>query len=199
MALGYKKSECLSLRHEELCSINSALLAAGFVGTWDTDVPAGRSILDEGAAESRAGDVGLAGQPVPMEMALRRMHPDDRGWVFDRIRRARHTGGPFSAEFRVLTGTGEVRWVLDRGTLALDETGAMRGSDVYIDTTNTHRGSLPPDHSNELCETDPLIVAADRCIEAHAAIGLIGDRKLQRLSDLMLFAIGRALAGHTRI
>ncbi|MCJ2139085.1 PAS domain-containing protein [Methylobacterium sp. E-066] len=178
--------------------INPALQAAGLVGTWDTDVPAGRSVLDEGAADLLAGDGGLAGQPMPLDIALRRMHPDDRGWVFDRIRRVRETGGSFSAEFRVLTGTGEVRWVLNRGTLAPDETGVMHGRGAYIDTTDTHRGSFLPDHPIEMHETDPLIVAADRCIAAHAAIGLVGDRKLQRLSDMMLFAIGRTLAGRTR-
>jgi hypothetical protein len=145
-----------------------------------------------------AGDAVLAGQPVPMEIALRRMHPDDHAWVFDRIRRARHTGGAFSAEFRVLTGTSEVRWVLNRGSLAPDETGAMRGRGAYIDTTDTHRSPFLLNHAVEMRETDPLMVAADRCIQAHTAIDRLGDRGLRRLSDLMLLAIGRTIARRTR-
>ncbi len=51
--------------------------------------------------------------------------------VFDRIRRIRRTGGPFSAEFRVRTATHDVKWVLTLGTLAPDEAGMMRGRGCY--------------------------------------------------------------------
>ncbi len=44
---------------------NQSLRSAGLIGTWSTDVPAGRSILDEGAARLLAGDAGLAGLAVP--------------------------------------------------------------------------------------------------------------------------------------
>ncbi len=115
-----------------------ALQAAGLIGTWNTDVKAARSVLDSGAAALLAGDVGLAGQPLPLEIALQRAHPDSRDWVFDRIRRMRRTGGPFSAEFRVETPTHHVKWVLTLGILAPDEAGMMRGPGCYIDTTSTH-------------------------------------------------------------
>ena len=53
----------------------AALQAAGFVGTWDTDVPAGRSVLDAGAATLLAGNPSLAGQPPSLPPAPRRVHP----------------------------------------------------------------------------------------------------------------------------
>lgn len=181
-----------------IAAVSPALQAAGFIGTWDTDVPAGLSVLDEGAAQMLAGNAGLAGQLVPLDVALGRTHPDDRGWLFDRIRRVRQAGGPVSAEFRILTDTGDVRWILNRGCLAPDERGAMHGCGAYIDTTDSHCSLSLPDHPIEIYETDPLIVAVDRCIAAHAAIDRVGDRGLRRLSDMMLFAIGRTLAGRTR-
>lgn len=115
-----------------------ALRAAGLVGVWNTNVVAGRSLLDEGAATLLAGNPSLAGTPLPLEAALVTIHPDDRNWVFERIRRVRQTGGPFSAEFRILTGDGRVRWILNRGTLTPDATGAMKGLGAYLDTTDSH-------------------------------------------------------------
>lgn len=177
---------------------NLALQAAGFIGTWEADVPTARSVLDEGAAALLTGDASLAGQLIPLEAVLSRTHPDDRGWLYERICRARRTGGSLSAEFRVLTEAGDVRWILNRGNLAPDETGTMHGYGVFLDTTDSHRSPFLPIEPVELRETDPLLVAADRYIEAHAAISQTGFRKLRRLSEMMLFEIGHTLADRTR-
>lgn len=177
-------------------AVAPALQAAGLIGVWNTNVVAGRSILDEGAAAILAGNPSLAGELLPLEVALGRTHPDDRDWVFERIRRVRQTGGPFSAEFRILGEKDEVRWVLNRGTLVRDQAGAMHGRGVYIDTTDSHSGPFisaaavapRPDHE------DPLIAAADQCVEVHAALKRGGYVDLRHLSETLLFGIGRSLA-----
>ncbi|MDP4022847.1 PAS domain-containing protein [Methylobacterium sp. NEAU 140] len=179
-------------------TVPPGLLAAGFIGTWDTDVAAGRSVLDAGAAALLAGNADLAGQPIPMEVALGRTHPDDRGWVFERIRRARSTGGPFSAEFRILTETGGIRWILNRGSLTPDADGRMRGRGAYIDTTDSHPDLFMPAAGITVPEADPLIAAADRSLEAHAAIARSGREDLRELSELLLAGIGRTLAQRWR-
>ncbi|MCJ2037012.1 PAS domain-containing protein [Methylobacterium sp. J-068] len=171
-----------------------ALRAAGLIGTWSTDVAAGRSILDPGAAAMLAGDPGLADQPLPLEAALGCTHPDDRDWVFARIRRARLTGGPFSAEFRIRSATGEVRWVLNRGTLLRDVTGAMHGSGAYIDTTDSHPKRFLSAASLDREGDDPLVIAADRCLEVHAALQRTGHADLRDLTGMLLTGIGMALA-----
>lgn len=176
-----------------------ALQAAGLVGTWSTDVQAARSILDDGAAALLAGDASLAGYPLPLEIALQRTHRDDRDWVFNQIRRMRRTGGPFSAEFRVETASRDVRWVLNLGTLALDEAGMMLGRGCYIDTTSAHenpfwRGETAELHAAVLPEAlDPLDVACDHSIEAHKAIVQTGNPALQQASEVVLWLLGRAL------
>lgn len=175
-------------------TINPALLAAGFVGTWNTDVPSALSVLDEGAAQLMAGDAGLAGRPLPLEIALGRTHPEDRSWLFERIRRVRLTGGPVSAEFRVLNKRNDVRWVLNRGSLVADDEGVMHGCGMYIDTTDSHPASFLPSDAIALPETDPLIMAVDRSLEAHAAIARTGHERLRKLSDLLLREIGLTLA-----
>ena len=171
-----------------------ALRAAGLIGLWNTNVSAALSVLDVGAATLMAGDAALAGRPIPLEVALGRTHPDDRDWVFDRIRRARRTGGPMSAEFRVLNAAGEVRWVLNQGSLAPDETGAMHGCGAYIDTTDHHVPAFWAAGPQDLPVADPLIAAADLALDAHSAIARAGDRRLRHLSDLLLFEIGKVLA-----
>lgn len=172
----------------------SALDAAGIVGTWDTDVPAGLSLLDEGAATLLAGNRALAGKPIPLDVAFGRIHPDDREWVFAAVRRVRQTGGPIAIEFRVLAAAGEIRWVLNRGHLTPDATGAMRGYGAYIDTTETRRGSPFLTPLETPMEADPLHLAADHCMRAHAAIRRSGDTYLAVLVDMLLFRIGRILA-----
>lgn len=175
-----------------------ALRAAGFIGVWNTDVSAALSVLDEGAASVMAGDAQLAGKPLTLDIALKQTHPTDQTWVFERIKRVRHTGGSFSAEFRVLTLDGDVRWVLTRGILAPDEAGAMRGRGVYIDTTDSHEGPFLPGDVIEISESDPLISAADRSLEAHTAIIQTEHRKLRRLSERLLSEIGYVLARRMR-
>jgi hypothetical protein len=182
-----------------------ALQAAGLIGTWNTDVQAARSILDDGAAALLAGDAGLAGQPLPLEIALQRTHQDDRDWVFDRIRRMRRTGGPFSAEFRVRTATHDVKWVLTLGTLAPDEAGMMRGRGCYIDTTSAHTQPFWKGDPAEVQATafqkavDPLDVASDRSIDAHTAIVQMGDTAIRQASETVLWLLGRALAQRERV
>ena len=177
-----------------MASIDPALKAAGIIGTWNTDVPAGLSVLDEGAARLLAGNVDLTGRPIPLDVALGRTHPADRDWVFDRIRRVRRTGGSTSTEFRIVTETGDVRWILNRGYLSPDADGVMRGCGAYIDTTDSHRGPFWPAEADQITGADPLIEAVDRCLEARTAIDRVGNRTLRRLSDLLLFEIGRVLA-----
>ena len=171
-----------------------ALQAAGLVGIWNTDVAAGRSVLDEGAAAVMAGNADLAGQPLPLEAALGRIHPDDRDWLFGQIRQARRTGGPFSAEFRVLGEAGTVRWILNRGTISLTEGGRTQGLGAYIDTTVGHRSLSVPAALFAQGGEDPLLLATDRCIEAHTALKAGDHADLRSLSELLLTSIGRTLA-----
>ena len=171
----------------------AALQAAGFVGTWNTDVPAGRSVLDAGAATVLAGNPDLAGQPLALETALGRVHPEDRDWVFGQIGRVRQTGGPVSLEFRILSGPGEVRWILNRGFLARDPSGTLHGRGAYLDITDLYRTAPPPDGIAP--PGGALEAAADHSIQAHAALERHGNSYLRMVSGLLLLGIGRTLAG----
>jgi PAS domain S-box-containing protein len=47
----------------------------------------------------------------------RLVHPDDSDWVAEECERTNQTGEPFSAEYRMCTPDGEVRWVRDEAVL----------------------------------------------------------------------------------
>jgi hypothetical protein len=174
-----------------------ALQAAGIVGTWNTDVGAGLSLLDEGAATLLAGNAKLAEQPISLEVAFACIHPEDRDWVFAWVRHARQAGGPIAAEFRILTSSGEVRWILNRGYLSRDTAGVMRGYGIYIDTTATRQAvSVPPAVTSG--DEDPIHQAADHGLRAHAAIRRSGDPYLTVLANAFLMGIGYALARRTK-
>lgn len=66
----------------------------------------------------------------------------------------------------------------------------MQGMGIYIDTTDSHRTIGIPTAVVE----EPLIRAADHCLEAHAALKSGGYADLGRVSEMLLFSIGRAIA-----
>jgi PAS domain S-box-containing protein len=51
------------------------------------------------------------------DMWKRLVHPDDCDWVVEACERTNQTGEPFSAEYRMCTRDGEVRWVRDEAVL----------------------------------------------------------------------------------
>lgn len=52
---------------------------------------------------------------------IQQLHPDDRDWVIQEAIRARASGEPFHAEYRLLARDASVHWVRDEATFVLDE------------------------------------------------------------------------------
>ena len=73
------------------------------------------------------------------ELWDRLVHPEDADWVAAECERTNQTGDPFSAEYRMCTADGQVRWVRDEAVL-------VRGGDgrplfwqgILTDITATH-------------------------------------------------------------
>ena len=179
----------------------AALEAAGLVGTWVTDVGAGLSVIEGRAADLLAGDADLAGRAITLDFALRCIHPEDRDRIFGQIRRVRASGGPFSAEFRVINCGGNVRWILNRGRVERDRDGAMRGCGAYLDITDQRRNPVVVPFDAPAAQIiprglqDPLDQAAEQCLRAHEAVARSGHGSLRLFADMLLLEVGRALAG----
>jgi PAS domain S-box-containing protein len=99
------------------------------------------------------------------ELWDRLVHPDDADWVAAECERTNQTGEPFSAEYRMRTRDGEVRWIRDEAVL-------VRGGDgrplfwqgILTDITATHltaaRLAQALNHEQEAAQQ--LAVALDR-------------------------------------
>jgi PAS domain S-box-containing protein len=63
------------------------------------------------------------------------IHPDDRDEVDTRVRTAVEAGRSYSLEYRLVRPDGEIRWVLERGSPAVDPEGVEWLDGVIFDVT----------------------------------------------------------------
>jgi PAS domain S-box-containing protein len=110
-------------------------LGAARMGTWFWSVETNSLAWDERLRQL----YGVApGEGVSSyEEFLARVHPDDRAFVSEAVRRALEADGNLDYEFRIVLPDGRVRWIADRGQVGRDENGRptyMTG--VCMDTTD---------------------------------------------------------------
>jgi len=83
----------------------------------------------------------ISGYPVDDFIANARrsfdsiIHPDDRDGVHRDVARALASGEPYVLEYRIVTASGEVRWILDRGLHAVDAFGRQCLDGIIFDVT----------------------------------------------------------------
>gem|GEM_PF-7054802 len=74
-----------------------------------------------------------------LETALECYHPDDREAVLENLKGAVEGKGPFSFEQRLVRPNGDVRWVMSRGQVRLDEDGEVEALfGIFQDVTERH-------------------------------------------------------------
>ncbi|GJE26805.1 diguanylate cyclase [Methylobacterium organophilum] len=165
--------------------LSAALTAAGFVGTWDWNVSAGEVVLDDGAAALLMGDAALAGRSLPLEASIVRVHPADRDRIVPAILAAGREGGDFSLSFRVALPCGAVRRLLDRGQVARQADGSLRGFGTLLDITENPLGVVEPRTS------DPLETAGELCALLRQTFAQAGGFRLKVLVDMLRIEIER--------
>jgi PAS domain S-box-containing protein len=110
--------------------LQAALTVAG-MGVWSWDLRADEVVTLQGSGPiSGLGEVA----PKSVQAFLALVHPEDRAAVGEKIQRAR-TGEDYSAEFRIILPSGEVRWVAASGRCLRDATGEpaiLTGVDMDI-------------------------------------------------------------------
>lgn len=73
------------------------------------------------------------------ELYGRMVHPDDRAEVWAAIKSQRKNKSVLSAEYRIVTKSGDIKWVKDEATPVLDEAGNLLRIDGYIEDVTERR------------------------------------------------------------
>ncbi|MDQ2670556.1 MAG: GAF domain-containing protein [Gemmatimonadota bacterium] len=109
------------------------VLAAARMGTWIWDLATNAVTWDE----NLAAVFGLPpGRTIHThEELVELIHPDDRDYVLNIVRRAAQEGTPLEYEFRAVCPDGVTRWIGVQGQVFTDESGAptyLAGVDVDV-------------------------------------------------------------------
>jgi PAS domain S-box-containing protein len=92
------------------------------IGSWEWDVASDRVTWSDELYRLWGLEPGSV--KLTQDTYLTFMHPDDRERVAARVRQAHVDGTPFAFEHRVPQPDGQVRWILSRGRIVTDDSGA---------------------------------------------------------------------------
>ncbi|WP_347058937.1 SpoIIE family protein phosphatase [Blastococcus sp. HT6-30] len=98
-------------------------LEASSVGIWERDLRTEAIHWDDRCAAIFGMDSAMELNSLDDVLATH-VHPDDHAAIDESMRNAVETGSDYLVEFRALRGDGSVRWVLARGRVVADATGA---------------------------------------------------------------------------
>ncbi|KQU18061.1 hypothetical protein ASG63_23720 [Methylobacterium sp. Leaf94] len=175
--------------------LQQALDSSDLIGRWEYDVSNDRVYADALVALVFNIDPAAAAAGASLDAFTTGVHPDDRKRFVREIKRSAETGLPCTFEYRVCSADGVVRWVLDRGRITLDEEGRpLHGSGVLLDITQSRLGQNDEGSQQACQEPHPLERAAEHCLAARQVIQELPEPLLNRMSDMLLLEIGRALA-----
>ncbi len=114
-----------------------ALNAAGVIGIWDWQFESDRMFADQRLAAFFGVGADEARDGAPRSAFDQLVHPEDRAYVEEEMQRAAFSGGDLSIEYRLIDGTGRIRWVMVRGTGFRDAAGQpSRLSGAAVEITN---------------------------------------------------------------
>jgi len=180
-------------------ALAAALEASGGVGFWMWDIskdaahadPVSALLFNISPARSRAG--------VSLSEILKAVHPDDQAHISQVILDCAQTGGSYTAEYRVCSPTGQLRWLFTRGHFHLDEQGRpTTGRGVIVEISDSKSaGTAFAQRDGTLI--DALNRAADLCLSLHDALSQFGEPPMLALAETLLLEIGRHLAARQRI
>lgn len=177
----------------------AALEASGGVGFWMWDVlrdearadPVSALLFNISPARSRAG-VGFA-------EILAAIHPDDQAHISQVILDCVRTGGSYTAEYRVCSPEGRLRWLFTRGHFYLDQEGRpTTGRGVIVEISDSKSAGAAFATRDGATIDDALNRTADLCLSLHNMVSQLGEAPLIALTETLLLEIGRCLADRER-
>lgn len=177
----------------------AALEASGGVGFWMWDIlrdearadPVSALLFNISPARSRAG--------VSLAELLEAVHPDDQPHISQVILDCVRTGGSYTAEYRVCSPEGRLRWLFTRGHFYLDQDGRpSTGRGVIVEISDSKSAGPAFAKRDGATIDDALSRTADLCLSLHDTVSQLGDTALVALTETLLIEIGRRLADRQR-
>lgn len=112
-------------------------LAAGLIGSWSWDIANDIVTADKGLASLFGVSAESALQGLPIEVFIKSIYEEDRPIVADIIEKTVSAGDTFESEYRTIDTDGRIRWVIARGRVERDESGApVQFPGVMIDISS---------------------------------------------------------------
>jgi len=116
-------------------------MAAAALAVWDYDIGTGTVTIDAQYASTIG--FGQDGETMTRDQIGAHIHPDDRARVAAEHDAAVARGGDYRIEYRAITMTGEVRWVVSQGNMLVGgRQPAGRIVGILQDVTDTKRREL---------------------------------------------------------
>ncbi|MET0430534.1 MAG: PAS domain-containing protein [Microvirga sp.] len=177
----------------------AALEASGGVGFWMWDVanddaradPVTALLFNISPARSRAG--------VSLAEIMKAVHHDDQAHISQVILDCVQSGGSYTAEYRVCSPEGRLRWVFTRGHFYLDEAGRpTTGRGVVVEISDSKSAGIAFATRDGTTIEDALNQTADLCLSMHNAVSQLGDPRIVALTETLLLEIGKHLANRQR-
>ncbi|UIY43377.1 GAF domain-containing protein [Methylobacterium radiotolerans] len=176
----YIAQEALRVSEERL---TLAFEASGSLGWWDWDIPNDRLYAGPHFARMYSVDPDHAAGGAPLEAFVAGIHPDDRGWVGERIEQVLASAGEFAEEYRLRAADGTVTWIFARGRCYHDPGGRpARFPGVATDITDAKQAGL---------RQDALLRLGDRLRDLDTVAALV-----QAAAEVVADVLGASRAGY---
>ena len=176
-----------------------ALEASGGVGFWMWDIatdnaradPVTALLFNISPARSRAG--------VSLSEIMKAVYHEDQAHISQVILDCVQSGGSYTAEYRVCSTEGQMRWLFTRGHFYLDESGRpTTGRGVVVEISDSKSAGIAFATRDGTTIEDALNKTADLCLSLHNAVSQFGDTRIVALTETLLLEVGKHLADRQR-
>ena len=144
--------QTLALREEEMRLLSQRLelaLNTSEIGIWELDLLSGELFWDARMYELYDVDPSTASH---IEIWRNRLHPDDLAKAEEELRKSIEESARYETEFRIITRSGEVRWIRAIATIQTDTDGLRRLVGVNWNVSRDHALTEDITHAKELAE-----------------------------------------------
>ena len=139
----------------------------GSTGGWELDAATDTVTWTGGTQQI----FGVDDTELTLADALSYFHPTDRTAVKDAIQRCLETHEPFEVECRIVTATGEIRWVQTKGERVAEAANSPRLRGAINDITAQKRREYELKRQNDRLDEFASVVAHDLRNPLHTAQG----------------------------